>query len=155
MECGVSNIHIDLRLYRWIFYAFCAGAVACAIASMHSDQCMASLLFIATGLAFLYLAQFFGTYVISNRYLTYSSRLGKWRISWSEILSAQCSPAGTLLLLGDNKHFPLTAPSLWPRSCREQAFQFVSEQLRTHKIVPSLNRLADYRWMKNVRVRRE
>lgn len=147
------QICIDMRSYRWIGYAcflFSLPGIILPLASLQYGPAIEFVIFAALS---LYIALCSGMYTINAKGLCYESRLGRWCIPWSEVTAAEFSRMGSLLLIGGDKRFVLAPPTWWPRSGREQARQFVSEQLKHHNIVSTLSYTADYKWMKNTRVR--
>jgi hypothetical protein len=147
----VSELHIDMRSYRWIGYGFFILALPCIFPPLLSSQYLVSLLFAVFAAIGLYLGMVSGTYVIDQESLSLDTRLGRWRMEWSEVTSAQYGGMGTLVLIGAGKRFALAPPGWWPRLRREEAYRFVLDQLARHQIVPSRSRIADYLWMKNTR----
>jgi hypothetical protein len=149
----MAQIRIDMRSYRWIGYFCFAIALPGIVLPLSLRQYVPAIEFVVFALLSLYMALCSGAYTLDTAGLSYTARLGHWHISWGEINAAQFSRMGTLVLLGCGKRFALAPPAWWPRSCRDEAYRFVSDQLSHRNIVPTFSYTADYKWMKNTRVR--
>ena len=143
---------IDMHSYRWVGYGTVAFFSVCCVGAAASAQYWPSVVFAIFAFVGLYIGLGAGSFTANSEGIAYESRLGKWRILWTEITSAEHSTLGTLVLRGGNKRFVLTPPTWWPRSVRPEAIRFVSEQLTGRRITPQLSKTADYQRMKNTRV---
>ncbi|MBE1159903.1 hypothetical protein [Dyella acidiphila] len=151
----MTEIRIDMRSYRWVGFGSAAIWLPCAALAATSGQFAPSLGFAIFALLGLYIAFSSGTYVIDEDKIAHNAAIGHWQMAWREVSSAQCSQMGSLVLLGGHKRFLIAPPSWWPRDCRLEGVRFISEQLAAHSIAPTPNLLADYKWMKNTRVKRQ
>lgn len=148
----MTDICIDMRSYRWTAYIGCAFFAIGAVGSLVFGEHMVALFFTALVLGSLYLALASGAYTIGEQFLAYTSKLGTWQISWSEISSVEYSAMGSLLLLGKNKRFAVAPSAWWPRSCRDEAVRYMAEQMNARNITKKFSPNADYKWMKNTRI---
>ncbi|WP_233840423.1 hypothetical protein [Dyella sp. 2HG41-7] len=148
----MTEIYIDMRTYRRVAFGGCAFSAIGVVGSFTSGSHAAALFFSALVLGSLYLAAASGAYTISGESLSYSSKLGKWQISWGDISSAEYSAMGPLLLIGNTKRFALAPPAWWPRSCRDEAVRYVAQQMSARSIAKKISPTADYKWMKNTRI---
>jgi hypothetical protein len=151
---AMRQVRIDMRSYRKIGCSCFGVFTLCTIFAVTAGQYGASLYFVGFALIGLFLALCYGTYVIDADGLSLNSVLGHWQISWDEVSAAQFSSIGAMVLLGGDKRFLLASPSWWPKACRSEGVRFVSEQLRLRNIQPVTSALAEYKWMKNTRVKR-
>jgi hypothetical protein len=150
---SMNQIRIDMRSYRWTGYACFIIFTLCSIFALISGEYVVLLEFAFFSFIGLYFALCSGVYVIDADNLLLNSVAGQWRISWNEISAAQFSGMGSLLLLSRNKRFVLAPPSWWPRACRAEGRRFVSEQLMARNIASTPSATADFKWMKNTKIK--
>lgn len=150
----MTQIRIDMHSYRWVGFGCFVFFAPCAILALISGQFVPSFALVIFSSLGMYLSLLSGTYFIDEDSLTHNSALGRWQISWKEISAAQYSQMGSLVLLGGHKRFLMAPPSWWPRACRTEGLRFISEQLKAHSIALTPSLTADYKWMKNTKVKR-
>ncbi|WP_374539070.1 hypothetical protein [Chitinimonas taiwanensis] len=127
--------------------------LGCSVAAFLANQPWPGLGFLAFSALSAYTALGAGSFSIDSYRVTHQSYWGQWEIAWNEVLEADFSPSGTLLLLSESKRFVLSSPEWWSCENKEGAIALVSEMLDERKIVPRPSNLADCKTMKNTRVR--
>ena len=145
--------HIEMRPYRLVGYACFVLFSAGAAGALWARQYWPALGLAAFALVGLFIVLGAGSFTIDVDRVTHKSWFGEWQIRWNEVIKAEFSASGTLLLIGSNKRFVLSPPSWWAGSQKELAASFVANQLQTRNVLPQLSRSADYKLMKNTRVR--
>lgn len=150
----MAQIRIDMRSYRWIGFICLGCFAACAILAAITGQFAPSLAFAIFSFLGLYMALSSGVYAVDEETFLHNSPLGLHKISWKEISAAQYSQMGSLVLLGGVKRFVVAPPSWWSGTVRAEGLRFISEQLKTHGIALTPSGTADYKWMKNTKVKR-
>ncbi|WP_143707315.1 hypothetical protein [Uliginosibacterium sp. TH139] len=145
---------IEMKKFRFV----CSGCfllfIGCSVAAFLAKQPWAGLGLLAFSALSVYAALGAGSFSIDRRGVTHKSYWGHWEIAWNEVVEADFSPSGTLLLRGQNKRFVLTSTEWWSCEYREDAIALVREMLDERKIVPRPSNLADCKTMKNTRVQK-
>jgi hypothetical protein len=114
-----------------------------------ATQLLPGLCLTAFALLGLYMVLGAGSFDLDSDRITHQSRLGKWQILWNDVTNAEFGSAGTLVLIGNDKHFILSQPNWWSVPQKNAAINVVKNELRARNISPQLNRVADYKRMKN------
>lgn len=148
-----SRFDIKMRLFRIVGYGTLILFALFAAGAIRAHQYWPALASAAFAAAGLYIVLGAGSFTIDDQSVSHRSTFGKWRILWSEVSGAECSASGTIVLFGVDKRFVLSPPSAWTTPNKKQAIIFVLDQLKARGIAIRLSRAADYKTMKNTRIR--
>ena len=135
MENSKNIYHIEMRSYRiigWGWIALCAvGLIVALLIQQYllAGGCVVSAAFGA------YMVLGSGSFDIDSDGLFHRSSFGAWQIRWVEISRVEVGAGeGTMVLHGNNKRFILSSPGGWDESVKDEAFAFVTRQLKSRKI---------------------
>ena len=142
-----------MRSYRLVGYGALALFSLGAAAAFRAGQHWPAISLAGFAVFGLCVALGAGSFSMDDQRIRHQSTFGNWQMLWSEVSGAEFGPNGTLVLLGENKRFVLSPPSWWAGQHRAAAAKFVANQIDVRGIVPRPSGTADYRIMKNTRVR--
>lgn len=144
--------HIEMRSFRWIGWSGFALFALSTVGALLAGQYWAAFGLATFGAIGAYVALGAGSFTLDEQSVSHRSSFGQWRIRWSEVVSAEASPSGTLVLVGIGKRFVLPPRSWWSTPDIAAALALVERQLKTHGVAVRPSRTADYRTMKNTKV---
>ena len=94
-----------------------------------------------------------GTFSFEEDAVWYRSGYGRFRMEWADVRRVEFSPMGTLVLHGSDSRFVIFPAAYWSGPHKHQAADAVARAIGRAGLVPTLSRIADYRFFRNTRLR--
>lgn len=146
-EFGLRNVWV----LGWLVITLCG---ACAIGAYLSNEKIPAYAFLVISLLGFYLVLGSGIYKVDANDVIHSSKFGRYGIGWHEIEKVEMGSSGTLILHGPEKRFAIPPPNWWSGPNVEKARELLVQKIEEREIVIHSSRVADYKYHKNVRLKR-